>query len=441
MEKEQLAPLEGATATPMQEMLPEQTASADPAAVTGLAVEAEQKEDADQAVIQDVLDAQNQESGQEQILAQITEQPSVEPEGKGMAPLPLILAGAAVIVAVIAAIALVLVRRGQHASRGILDETQVEERTAIQTAPATAPVPESRAKDPTWRTQAENAQGMGKKEPPAEESGAPIPRKEDDVPQTEIVNQHTDHPRFAIGRGATIGGREEQQDSFYCSNWTDDAILSQRGLLVAVADGIGGLKDGALASSTAMAAMQSRFATNAFATKGSNKLLSLVAAAQSEVLHLNQNGHHCGCTLVTVLIEGWDLHLASVGDSRIYLYRAGGLITLNREHTLRRENEDQAEFARLSVSPDNLRKPKAITSYLGKANIRLIDRTIQPMKLLPGDKILLMSDGVFGTLNEDEMIKSLRKAPETAAKEMIDSIDARRDPRQDNATVVVIAIQ
>ncbi len=114
---------------------------------------------------------------------------------------------------------------------------------------------------------------------------------------------------------------------------------------------------------------------------------------------------------------------------------------LNREHTLRRENEVQAEVAHLSVSPDNLRKPKAITSYLGKANIRLIDRTIQPMKLLPGNKILLMSDGVFGTLNEDEMINALRKTPETAAKEMIDSIDARKDPRQDNATVVVIAIQ
>ena len=267
------------------------------------------------------------------------------------------------------------------------------------------------------------------------------PPKENDVSRTEMVQQTMGHPTYVIGRGATIGGREEQQDSFYCSNWTDNAVLAQRGLLVAVADGIGGLNDGALASGTAMGAMQSCFAKNTFNTHGSAKLLSLSAAAHAEVLRLNQSGHRCGCTLVTVLIEGWDMYMASVGDSRIYLYRAGGLIALNREHTLGRENDDLGTLSREMVSQENLKRPKAITSYLGKPNIRLIDRTIHPLKLLPGDKIALMSDGIFGTLSEDEMIAAMRKKPEDAVKDMINSIDARRDPRQDNATVVIIAVQ
>lgn len=262
-----------------------------------------------------------------------------------------------------------------------------------------------------------------------------------EAPQTQSVGQKAGHPKFSIGRAATIGGRSEQQDSLYCSNWTDSAVLSQRGLLVAVADGIGGMDDGSLASSTAMKAMQSCFTQNVFTTSGGNKMLSLVAAAQNDVLRLNQTGHRCGCTLVSVLIEGWNLYLASVGDSRIYLYRAGGLIVLNREHTLRRENEERMEVAREAVSPENLRKPKAITSYIGKANIRLVDRTVYPMKLLPGDKIALMSDGIFGTLSEDDMMDALRKKPEEAAEKMVAMIDARKDPRQDNATVVVIAVE
>lgn len=262
-----------------------------------------------------------------------------------------------------------------------------------------------------------------------------------EVPSTEFIGSPTKHPRFDIGTAATIGGRKEQQDSFYCSKWTDESILDQRGLLVAVADGIGGLADGSLASSAAMKAMQSSFVQGVYSSRGSRKLLSLAAAAQRDVLNINQSGHQCGCTLVSVLIENWDLYLASVGDSRIYLYRGGGLIVLNREHTLQRENDERMAVAHEEVSPENLRRGKAITSYLGKVNLRLIDRTVYPLRLLPGDKIALMSDGIFGTLSDEEIANALRKPPQEAAADMVASIDKRNDPRQDNATVVVISVQ
>ena len=83
---------------------------------------------------------------------------------------------------------------------------------------------------------------------------APTSPQTVEAPQTQSGGQKAGHPKFSIGRAATIGGRSEQQDSLYCSNWTDSAVLNQRGLLVAVADGIGGMDDGSLASSTAMKA-------------------------------------------------------------------------------------------------------------------------------------------------------------------------------------------
>lgn len=273
------------------------------------------------------------------------------------------------------------------------------------------------------------------------ESGGAEGRFSPELETTAFIGSPASHPRFVIGGKATIGGRAEQQDSAYFSEWKDTSILDQRGLLVAVADGIGGLQDGALASEAAMQAMGSSFIRGVFNSRGSKKLLSLVAAAQQNVLNLNQSGHQCGCTLVTVLIENWDLYMASVGDSRIYLYRGGGLIVLNREHTLQRENDERMAVAHEEVSPDNLRRGKAITSYLGKVNLRLIDRTTYPLRLLPGDRIALMSDGIFGTLSDEEIAEALRKPPQEAAEAMVASIDARKNPRQDNATVVVIAVE
>ena len=284
-------------------------------------------------------------------------------------------------------------------------------------------------------------EGVNDFEDPAAAQPQPSRPEPEEAPATEMINQTYSHPTFRIGRGATIGGRSEQQDSFYCSNWKDDAVLSQRGLVVAVADGIGGLKGGSQASTSAMASMQANFSRNVFPYSGSNKLLSLAGAAHTAVLRLNQSGMNCGCTLVTVLIEGWDMYMASVGDSRIYLYRAGGLITLNREHTLGRENADRMEMGRESIPTESLKKAKAITSYLGKSNIKLIDRNTEPIRLLPGDKIALMTDGVFGTLGEEEILAAIRKDPDTAAREMISSIDARRSPRQDNATVVIVSVE
>ncbi len=83
----------------------------------------------------------------------------------------------------------------------------------------------------------------------------------------------------------------------------------------------------------------------------------------------------------------------------------------------------------------------ALTSYLGKSNLTQIDRSLEPMKLLPGDRIALMSDGVFNVLSEEEIIAHLRKNPEAAAIEMIQDVDAHDHPSQDNATVVVVGIE
>ena len=259
-----------------------------------------------------------------------------------------------------------------------------------------------------------------------------------DYNATAPIDRETLSAPVSCGMAQTIGKRGQQQDSLYCSNWKDPSVLMTRGLMAAVADGIGGLEDGNLASMNAMQAIRATFLEGSPGDPPSDRLLSCAAAAQKSVLKLNESSS-CGSTLVSVLITGRTMYFLSIGDSRIYLYRAGALLQLNREHILRRENEEKNA---LYGTGETLTRKRAgaLTSYLGKSNLTQIDRSLQPMKLLPGDRIALMSDGVFNVLSEQEIIGHLRKNPEAAAREMIQDVDLHDHPSQDNATAVVIGI-
>lgn len=245
---------------------------------------------------------------------------------------------------------------------------------------------------------------------------------------------------FKIGFAQTIGARENQEDSYCITDWTNPAVVAERGLLAAVADGIGGLSNGQVASGAVVRNLCGRFERQDPARPMSDRLLELAAQAQQDVLQINMRGERCGTTLVSVLIKNKEMALLSVGDSRIVLYRAGALMQLNREHTLGRENDEKQALSMDGETLDK-RKQGALTSYLGKEKLRSIDRNLKPVNLVPGDRILLMSDGVFGTLKDQEIIDKLSLEPEQAAKAIIRAVDDQKRPGQDNATIVIVGIE
>lgn len=245
-------------------------------------------------------------------------------------------------------------------------------------------------------------------------------------------------PKLMAGMAQTVGARKNQQDSLYCSDWRNPEALATRGLLAAVADGIGGLADGNLASGAAMMGMRARFLGGSSLGSMSDRLLELAAVAQQEVLSVNASRTaRSGSTLVTVLIQDGHMVFLSIGDSRICLYRSGALLQLNREHVLGRINREKQAFGH---AVDPTKKPEALTAYLGQEGLQLIDRSLSPMRLVPGDKIVLMSDGVFGTISDAELIACLRNEPQQAADAIIDAVEKHQKPHQDNATVLVVGI-
>ena len=231
------------------------------------------------------------------------------------------------------------------------------------------------------------------------------------------------------------GARNSQQDSFFVS-----AEEASDNLLAIVSDGMGGLSDGDKVSQTAVGAAAEAF-YNTAEPDPQRLLLELLRNANNAVNNLlGYNGiYQSGATMVAGLIKGQDFYYISVGDSRIYLYRDGGLFQLNREHVYRNElYTDAVNGGNTLASADAHPKGAGLTSFLGMGELKHIDIPAQPVSIRPGDRFLLMSDGVYNALPDEEMCEALVQDEALAAQLLNTAIKSKAYRNQDNYTAVII---
>ena len=244
-----------------------------------------------------------------------------------------------------------------------------------------------------------------------------------------------------VGGAQTIGAREDQEDAYGYTEWKRADTVGQKGFMAVMADGIGGLQDGQIASQAAVRGAMEMFDMQSADEGAPDRVLEIVAAAQRQVLmDSGKAGTDCGCTFLCVLVHDMEMSLASVGDSKIALYRGGVLLQLNREHVLGREI-DENNILTGDRRNETAKRRKAITAYLGKRELRTIDRTLRPMQLVSGDKILLMSDGIFNTLGDDTLVAYLDREPQAAAEAIVQAVNGLQVQGQDNATIVIVGVK
>lgn len=242
--------------------------------------------------------------------------------------------------------------------------------------------------------------------------------------------------RFIVNSSQQLGDRSEQQDSFGVS---PPDLMPTKGLLAIVADGLGGMLNGALYSQIAVETMQRQFQTAAVMEDGADQLLDAYRAAHEEALRQRKTENEGGSTVVAVLIRKDQCSFLSSGDSRIYLVRGGKLLQLNREQTLGVMLDERAalHFISQEEADNNIRR-KALFNHLGLTPPKAPDRNLTPFRLLPGDRLALMTDGVFGTLDLPELHHWLCAPVGKAADFTIKAVMAKQKPRQDNCTVLTI---
>lgn len=207
--------------------------------------------------------------------------------------------------------------------------------------------------------------------------------------------------------------RETNQDSAIATRLPDGLIL------VAVADGVGGARGGAVASAATIRALHTSIA-NAPGEAPCPRLEVGLAAANREVRRISEEDPHLhgmASTLVAAVVRGREAWVANVGDSRAYRC-AGNLL-----EPLTEDDSWVAEQVRagLLTEDEAERSPyrNAITRGIGVVD-ELDERRPRQISLAAGDVLLLCSDGLYRPLDAAAIAAVLQEAgPADAAPRLI----------------------
>lgn len=243
---------------------------------------------------------------------------------------------------------------------------------------------------------------------------------------------------LTVGKAHNIGRRHYQQDSLGSTR------LDQfDGLLAVVADGMGGLSGGDEVSQRIV--MDALEMSTTFQMKDFHTILpNMLTSINQDVNKMLGPDmlYKSGSTLTAVLATEKCFHWITVGDSRIYLYREGYINQLNTDHDLMQDwMPEILEGERSYEESVRDNEGKKLTSFIGMGNLRHIDRSLTPISTEPGDRVLLMSDGVYNAISTKQMANILKQYPDvnTAAAMFERAVLAARIPTQDNFTVEIIA--
>jgi len=244
---------------------------------------------------------------------------------------------------------------------------------------------------------------------------------------------------YQVGNVQGIGTRTRQEDSFGFTNAFDVRMIKNEGLLFVVCDGMGGMKDGKIASETAVSSIRESFSRMNRNGNIVSQLRDSVYLASSKVAALLEGMG--GSTVVACVIYKEYLYYASVGDSFLYLKRGDQLYRINKEHTVCNQVHLSA-IRSGNVDPTEGREaPEAValTQFLGRMDLDEVDCFVRPMHLKEGDVLFACSDGIGGVLSENEINYALSlPEPKKMCAAIEQGVIAHNKKNQDNYTGIVI---
>ncbi|MCB1520532.1 MAG: serine/threonine-protein phosphatase [Hyphomicrobiaceae bacterium] len=265
-------------------------------------------------------------------------------------------------------------------------------------------------------------------------------------------------PEFDFARCATQGARHYQEDSATVLPSGDDAqpvSSADRasggggggGTLIAVlADGMGGHAGGALASRTVCERFVGTCANrNGPVPERLFAALEAANAAVADTVDANPMLSGMGSTLVGTVFSEAGVQWISVGDSPLLLFRRGEIALLNEDHSLAPELDRLVEAGHMTAEEAH-RDPRRhmLRSAVTGDEIDLVDVSLKPLQLEPGDYVILASDGLH-TLQTAEIARIVSAyggdGAEAVASALIREVEAMREPHQDNATVIAVRLK
>ena len=237
------------------------------------------------------------------------------------------------------------------------------------------------------------------------------------------------------------GARPYQEDDydFLCFGESP-----HQGLLLVLADGMGGHAAGALASKTAITHFISAWQEQNDATDIPERLTDALDSANralGQKVAADLTLGDMGCTLVGAVILDNAIQWVSVGDSPLWVMQQDHLQRLNEDHSMAPLLQNLVEVGRMSAeeaATDSRRN--ALRSAVMGNELELIDYSQAPVPLHESTHILLASDGLQ-TLSDEEITAILRQSADLdsdiCADRLMAAVEEKHYPNQDNVTVQV----
>jgi len=233
--------------------------------------------------------------------------------------------------------------------------------------------------------------------------------------------------------------RENNEDSYAYWESEDDREFERLGRLVVVADGMGGVEGGQFASRIAVESVQHAYASS----RESDPQQRLLAAFQLAHAQVQEKARQdpalrgMGTTLTAFALVGHHLFYAHVGDSRLYLLRAGKLQALTHDHSLVARLVENGVVS--AQDAESHPQKHVLTAAVGVSDEIQPDHPAEPVNIQACDVLMACSDGLWGQMSEQEMAEILAsQEPAEACRSLVEVAKDHGGP--DNITLQIVCV-
>lgn len=191
-------------------------------------------------------------------------------------------------------------------------------------------------------------------------------------------------------------GKRKSNEDYFLSFQIDNLNV------IGVADGVGGNKDGEIASQTALEIFKKKFTEQYKKIDIKNNIEHSIKQAHEAVLDLhevsNESNGNMATTLTVGIIHNEEILIGHVGDSRVYLIRENGIKQLTEDDTELNDLINKGLITKAQAI--NYPRKNILTNAIGikdNFNFQLVE-----FKLKKKDRIIFLTDGFYGSLTKEE---------------------------------------
>ncbi len=233
--------------------------------------------------------------------------------------------------------------------------------------------------------------------------------------------------------------RENNEDSSLYWEPADNEEFKRKGRLAIIADGMGGHEGGLEASRMAVETIRDVYDAG-FRDDPQAMLMEGFAAAHVRIRDYAERHpafFGMGTTCTAVVVRGYQLYFAHVGDSRLYRMRDANIERLTRDHSY----VSRLVESGLVRAEDAEKHPQRhiLTAALGAGMQLDVQSAPASLHVQAGDDLLLCTDGLWGLVREEELGAALRANPPAECCAALVKL-ARSRGGPDNITLQVLRI-